>query len=184
MDKQNTASQRRTFRQTKIVCTIGPATESSEVIGQLARAGMNVARLNMSHGDHKSHLKVIRRIKNLNKKLNHPVAILMDLQGPEIRTGELKENLNLGVGEIFYVTVAPDDTEERSVHVNYEHLINDLKIGDRITVDSGLINLEVLEQHEHRLRCRVLEGGTLGSRKHINLPGIRVKLPSLTEKDH
>ncbi|MCB1323229.1 MAG: pyruvate kinase, partial [Leptospiraceae bacterium] len=135
-------------------------------------------------GNQASHLEIIKRIKNLNKKLNHPIAILMDLQGPEIRTGEIEGSLNLKVGEIFYFTITPSENpEEKSVHVNYEHLISDLKTGDRITVDNGLINLEVLEVHEHRLRCRVLEGGTLGSRKHINLPGVRVKLPSLTDKD-
>ncbi|MCB1314324.1 MAG: pyruvate kinase, partial [Leptospiraceae bacterium] len=176
--------ERREFRLTKIVCTIGPATADSEQIARLARAGMNVARLNMSHGNQASHLEIIKRIKNLNKKLNHPIAILMDLQGPEIRTGEIEGSLNLKVGEIFYFTITPSENpEEKSVHVNYEHLISDLKTGDRITVDNGLINLEVLEVHEHRLRCRVLEGGTLGSRKHINLPGVRVKLPSLTDKD-
>lgn len=179
-----TKKERRDFRQTKIVCTIGPATDTSEKIAALAKAGMNVSRINMSHGSQESHLQIIKKIKNLNKKLNHPIATLMDLQGPEIRTGEIKENLNLKVGEIFYFTITPDEsTEEKSVHVNYEHMISDLMQGDRITVDNGLINLEVLEVHEKRLRCRVLEGGMLGSRKHINLPGVRVKLPSLTEKD-
>ena len=176
---------RRDFRLTKIICTIGPASYDSKIITAMAMAGMNVARLNMSHGTHDSHLKVIKQIKNLNKsKLNHPVALLMDLQGPEIRTGEIEDNLHLKVGEIFSFTVSPDeDPEEKSVHVNYADLVSDLKTGDRITVDNGLINLEVLEVHERRLRCRVLEGGTLGSRKHINLPGVRVNLPSITDKD-
>ncbi|MCB1325184.1 MAG: pyruvate kinase [Spirochaetales bacterium] len=176
--------ERRDFRLTKIICTIGPATATTQMLEKLARAGMNIARLNMSHGTQASHLETIRHIKSLNKRLNHPVSLLMDLQGPEIRTGDLNESLNLKVGEIFYFTVSPSENpEEKSVHVNYEHLLQDLKLGDRITVDNGLINLEVLEAHEHRLRCRVLEGGTLGSRKHINLPGVRVKLPSITDKD-
>src|SRR5688572_1144094 len=97
-------TERRDFRRTKIICTIGPATAASEVIDLLARAGMNVARLNMSHGDHRSHGEVIRRIRNLNRKLNHPIAILMDLQGPEIRTGEVKESLDLKIGDIFTFT--------------------------------------------------------------------------------
>ncbi|HBS07114.1 MAG TPA: pyruvate kinase [Leptospiraceae bacterium] len=177
-------SSRRDFRLTKIICTIGPATASSETMARLARAGMNVARLNMSHGDHESHGQVIRQIKNLNKKLNHPVAILMDLQGPEIRTGELPESLNMNVGDIFTFTVTPaTDAEEHTVHVNYRDMARDLSPGDRITVDNGLINLEVLSIEEGRLKCRVLEGGQLGSRKHINLPGVRVNLPSITEKD-
>ncbi|MBI3394672.1 MAG: pyruvate kinase [Spirochaetia bacterium] len=177
------AASRRDFRRTKIICTIGPASSNSEMIEKMAGAGMNVARLNMSHGDHKSHEEVIRRIRNLNRRLNHPVAILMDLQGPEIRTGEVSESLNLRVGDIFTFTVIPDDTEVNSVHVNYIDLIRDLSLGDRITVDNGLINLEVLDKTEARLRCRVLDGGTLGSRKHINLPGVRVNMPSITEKD-
>ena len=170
-------------RQTKIVCTIGPATKSSKVLEKLAHAGMNVARLNMSHGTQATHLQVIRNIKSLNKKLPHPISILMDLQGPEIRTGEIAESLNLQTGDVFYFTVVPDDAEERSVHVNYEDLVKDIQPGMRVTVDNGLINLEVLEVSEHRLKCRVLDGGTLGSRKHINLPGVRVNLPSITDKD-
>ncbi len=177
-------ASRRDFRHTKIICTLGPASSSSRVIGQLARTGMNIARLNMSHGDHKSHLMAIRRIKSLNTKLNHPISILLDLQGPEIRTGELKESLHLKPGEVMSFTVLPDeDPEERSVFVNYSALVDDLKVGDKVTVDNGLINLEVLESEHGRLRCRVLDGGMLGSRKHVNLPGVRVNLPSITDKD-
>lgn len=170
-------------RLTKIVCTIGPSTSSWDGLAALAHAGMNLARLNMSHGDHASHLQVIRNLKSLSKKLAHPVSILMDLQGPEIRTGELAESLDLKAGEVFYFSVLVDDAEERSVHVNYLDLVKDLRVGERVTVDNGLINLEVLEVLEHRLKCRVLDGGTLGSRKHVNLPGVRVNLPSITKKD-
>ena len=177
-------SNRRDFRRTKIICTIGPATSDSKTLAEMARAGLNIVRLNMSHGSHEQHVPVIRRIKNLNKKLNHPIAILMDLQGPEIRTGEVEKSLDLKVGETFYITVIPEeDPEEKSVHVNYANILGDLKIGDRVTVDNGLINLQVLEITDRKLRCLVLEGGTLGSRKHINLPGIRVGMPSITAKD-
>ncbi len=175
---------RRDFRLTKIVCTLGPASNDYDTIEQLAKAGMNVARLNFSHGDHASHLKVIRQIKGLNKKLNHPISLLLDLQGPEIRTGEVSEGLSLTVGDTVSLTVSPvDDPEEKSVHVNYEDLVNDLRVGDRVTVDNGLINLEVLEMHARKLTCKVIDGGTIGSRRHVNLPGIRVNLPSITEKD-
>ncbi|HMY47655.1 MAG TPA: pyruvate kinase, partial [Leptospiraceae bacterium] len=175
---------RRDFRLTKIICTIGPASEATTMLEKLARAGMNVARINMSHGTREKHREIIRRIKNLNRKLNHPIAILMDLQGPEIRTGELKKNINLAVGEIFTFNILPEENpEERSVFVNYKGMVDQLKAGDRITVDNGLINLQVLEKSLTGLRCVVLEGGTLGSRKHINLPGVRVNLPSLAEKD-
>jgi pyruvate kinase len=104
--------------------------------------------------------------------------------GPEIRTGELKTNIDLKVGEIFSFTVlTTENPEEKSVHVNYQDMVKDLKAGSKVTVDNGLINLEVLDITEGRLRCKVLDGGTLGSRKHINLPGVRVNLPSITEKD-
>jgi pyruvate kinase len=176
--------ERRDFRHTKLVCTIGPASDSSRMIQKLANAGMNVARLNMSHGTHKSALMIVRRIQSLNRELNHPIAILLDTMGPEIRTGELKANIDLKVGEIFSFTVLTNENpEEKSVHVNYQDLVKDLKVGNKVTVDNGLINLEVLDISEGRLRCRVLDGGTLGSRKHVNLPGVRVNIPSITEKD-
>ncbi len=145
---------------------------------------MNVARLNMSHGNRDSHLMTMRRIKSLNKKLKYPVSILMDLQGPEIRTGEVADTLHLEVGQIFSFTVMPgQDPEEHTVYVNYESLVTDLKVGDNVTLDNGLINLEVLEKSDVKLKCRVIDGGTLGSRKHVNLPGVRVNLPSITAKD-
>ncbi len=176
--------ERRDFRHTKIVCTIGPATDSSRAIQKLSQAGMNIARLNMSHGTHKSALMIVRRIQSLNRSMNHPISILLDTMGPEIRTGELKTNIDLKVGEIFSFTVlTTENPEEKSVHVNYQDMVKDLKPGSRVTVDNGLINLEVLDITEGRLRCKVLDGGTLGSRKHINLPGVRVNLPSITEKD-
>jgi pyruvate kinase len=178
------AHDRRDFRHTKIVCTIGPASDTSHTLERLARAGMNVARINMSHGSHKSALMIVQRIQSLNREINHPVSILLDTMGPEIRTGEIKENIDLKVGEIFSFTVLTDENpEEKSVHVHYPDLVKDLKVGNRVTVDNGLINLEVLEITEGRLQCRVLDGGTLGSRKHVNLPGVRVNLPSITEKD-
>ena len=164
-------SQAPARRLTKIICTIGPASWSSDGLRALVDAGMNVARLNMSHGDHATHLRTIRNLKSLNKKLGRPTALLMDLQGPEIRTGELAESIDLRAGEVFYFSVLPGDVEARTVHVNYRDLVRDLAAGDTVTVDNGLINLEVIEVEEHRLKCRVLDGGTLGSRKHVNLPG-------------
>jgi pyruvate kinase len=176
--------KRRDFRLTKIICTLGPASSSSEMIEKLAKAGMNIARLNMSHGDHEGHLLSIRRIRSLNRQLNHPVSLMLDLQGPEIRTGVTTGSMQLNVGEEFWVTVSPhENTEEKSIHVDYKDMVQQLKVGDRITVDNGLINLAVLEIKEHALLCRVVDGGKLGSRKHINLPGVRINLPSITDKD-
>lgn len=172
------------IRKTKIICTIGPATADVEKIKALADAGMNIARLNMSHGDHKFHGSIIKKIKTINKNLKYPIAILLDTQGPEIRTGDVDSELDLKVGEIFRIHIIPGlESEAKSVFVNYSDIVNDLKEGDKVTVDNGLINLVVLEKKEKELICRVLDGGKLGSRKHINLPGIRVNIPSITPKD-
>jgi pyruvate kinase len=146
---------------------------------------MNIARLNMSHGSHASHEAAIRKIKGLNRRLNHPLSVLLDLQGPEIRTGEIGKNIELCTGELLSLNVgAAANSDLKTVHVNYAHLVDDVSVGDRVTVDNGLINLEVLEREQLALRCRVLDGGTLGSRRHVNLPGVRVQLPSITQKDH
>ncbi len=171
------------MRKTKIICTIGPVTESYEMLKKMALAGMNVARLNMSHGDHASHAKVIKAIKTLNKELQHPIPILLDTQGPEIRTGTLKNDLELKRGDIISVSARADDVESTSLNINYHDLIDDVKIGDRITVDNGIINLEVLEKLDRVMRCKVIDGGRLKSKRHVNLPGIRVNLPAITTKD-
>jgi len=172
------------MRQTKIICTIGPATESIGMLEKLANAGMNVARLNMSHGDHESHAKIIQSIHQLNKKLNHPIAILLDTQGPEIRTGDMVNDLHLEEGDtISIVARGAEDVESSSIHINYEDLINDVDVGDTITVDNGLINLQVLNKEERVMQVKVIDGGLLKSKRHVNLPGIRVNLPAITDKD-
>ncbi len=172
------------MRKTKIICTIGPATESYEMLEKLAQAGMNVARLNMSHGSHEAHAEVIKRIQTLNTRLDYPVAILLDTQGPEIRTGERDSSLDLKAGDVISVVArGAEDVEEHSLMVNYENLIEDMQVGDKLTVDNGLINLEILEKDHRVMRCKVVDGGVLKSKRHVNLPGIRVNLPAITEKD-
>lgn len=172
------------YRKTKIICTIGPATNTLEKIRALAEAGMNIARINMSHGDPKAHLDVIQRIKSYNKTAAMPIAILLDTQGPEIRTGDVMENLTLHVGDVIEITAGSENTESKSViTVNYRDMLRDLKPGDRITLDNGIINLDVVEKTDFGLRCKVVDGGIVKSRRHINLPGIRVNLPSITAKD-
>ena len=172
------------MRQTKIICTIGPATESIEMLEKLANAGMNVARLNMSHGDHSSHANIIQSIHQLNTKLKHPIAILLDTQGPEIRTGDMVGDLHLNEGDVISIVArGAEDVESSSIHINYEDLINDVDVGDTITVDNGLINLEVLSKQERVLQVKVIDGGLLKSKRHVNLPGIRVNLPAITDKD-
>ena len=172
------------MRQTKIICTIGPATESIEMLEKLANAGMNVARLNMSHGDHSSHANIIQSIHQLNTKLKHPIAILLDTQGPEIRTGDMVGDLHLTEGDVISIVArGAEDVESSSIHINYADLINDVDVGDTITVDNGLINLEVLSKQERVLQVKVIDGGLLKSKRHVNLPGIRVNLPAITDKD-
>ena len=172
------------MQKTRIICTIGPATESYEMLRKMYDAGMNIVRLNMSHGNHESHAKVIKYIKTLNKKVEFPIPILLDTQGPEIRTGDLAADLNLQEGTIVSITArGPLDVEESSIHINYADLIETVNVGDKITVDNGLINFEVLEKEDRLMQCRVLDGGVLKSKRHVNLPGIRVNLPAITQKD-
>ncbi len=172
------------MRKTKIVCTIGPVTETLEMLRRLNDAGMNVVRLNMSHGDHESHARVIRAVRELNASLITPVALMLDTQGPEIRTGDLSQELTLKEGDIISVNVrSGDDVEQTSLQINYADLLDAVDVGDRITVDNGLINLDVLEKFERSLSCRVVDGGTVKSKRHVNLPGIRVNLPAITRKD-
>lgn len=153
------------------------------MLEKMYNSGMNVVRLNMSHGDHKSHAKVIKAIKTLNQKVEFPVPVLLDTQGPEIRTGQLENALDLKNGDLISVSVSPDHIEERSIHIDYADLVDSVGVGDRITVDNGLINLEVLEKGAKAMRCRVVDGGRLKSKSHVNLPGVRVNLPGITSKD-
>jgi pyruvate kinase len=180
-----------TFRRTKIIFTLGPASESEEMLEKLFRAGADIVRLNMAHAKHDWTRDVIRRIRTVSARIGRDVAIMMDIKGPEIRTGDLEVPLELKAGEIFDFTVKPgagaepgDSGEEiRSVDVNYQDLVKDIRVGDTVLVDNGLLRLEVLAKDEARIRCRVLIPGELKSRRHINLPGVNVNLPSFTEKD-
>jgi len=155
------------------------------MLEKMAAAGMDIVRLNMSHGDHESAAQVIKSIKTLNRKIDFPIAILMDTQGPEIRTGDLVKELELKNGAVISITIRDSvNVEETSFHIHYDDLIETVKVGDRITVDNGIINLEVLEKHSDGLMsCRVIDGGILKSKRHVNLPGIRVNLPAITKKD-
>ncbi len=172
------------MRRTKIICTLGPATEEAEVIRRMIEAGTNVFRLNMSHATHEWVRQIVPRIRAVAKELDVMVAVLMDTQGPAIRTGDLPTKLDLKVGDVFEFTVKGAKSEEDySVDVNYDGLVNDIGVGDTVLVDNGVIHLTVLEKNDRRIRCRVLTPGTMGSRRHINLPGVRVNLPPLTEKD-
>lgn len=172
------------IQRTKIICTIGPSTASFEMLKKLYEAGMNVVRINMSHSDHANALKIINWIKTLNRKIEHPIPVMLDTQGPEIRTGVLKQSMELKKGEIVTLTVRDADlVETKSIHVNYAEIVDVVDVGRIVTVDNGLLNFLVLEKAAHQLICEVVDGGTLGSHKHVNLPGVRVNLPAITSKD-
>jgi pyruvate kinase len=154
------------------------------MLAGLHGAGMNVVRLNMSHADHEGAAKIVNWIRTLNRQVRYPVAILLDTQGPEIRTGDMAQPMELKTGDVVSLTVRGEiDVEHRSIQVNYADLVSSVDVGDRITIDNGLINFEVLEKNGALLTCRVIDGGMLGSKRHVNLPGVRVNLPSITEKD-
>ena len=121
------------MRKTKILCTIGPVSESYDMLSKMVDAGMNAVRLNMSHGDHQSHEQVIKSVKTLNKKIKYPIPILLDTQGPEIRTGNLDRDLELKNGDVITVSVRAGNVEESSIHINYEDLIDTVSIDDIIT---------------------------------------------------
>jgi pyruvate kinase len=172
------------MRRTKTIATLGPATESPEMIGKLIDAGMNIARLNMSHSDHAWIRKIAAAVRGAARERGVHVGLLMDTQGPAIRTGELKSALDLKPGQKFTLTVRGEKSEEEhSVDVNYENFVNDISVGDIVLLDNGEIEMRVLEKFKNKIECEVLTPGKLGSRRHINLPGVKVSLPALTAKD-
>jgi pyruvate kinase len=168
--------------RTKIVCTLGPATAEPSIIRGLMEEGLNVARINFSHGTHEEHAQSIARVRSVAAELDRPVAILGDLQGPRIRIGELSAPILLAEGAD--VIFAPEGQEKPGeVPITYADLATDVHVGDRILVDDGLLDLIVLEVTPPRVSTRVLHGGPLRSHKGMNLPGIHVSAPSITEKD-
>ena len=170
------------FPRTKIVCTLGPSTASRETLSSLMEAGLNVARLNFSHGTHEQHARTVDLVRSTAQELGRPVAILGDLQGPRIRIGDLAAPRMVNDGEDV-VLVAGEDANGSEFPTTYEDLCRDVKVGDRILVDDGLIELVTLEVSGTRVHCRVLHGGTIKSHKGMNLPGVAVSAPSITEKD-
>ncbi|MCC5847635.1 MAG: pyruvate kinase [Verrucomicrobia bacterium] len=171
-------------RRTKIIATLGPATESPEMIRAMILAGVNIFRINMSHAQHEQVRNAVRDIRKISSELITRTSIMMDSRGPEIRTGEVSQNLNLVAGQRIGVTVRGEKSEEEvSVDVNYDQLVEDIRVGDVVLIDNGTIELKVLQKKHNQLVCDVLTPGTLGSRRHVNLPGVRVNLPSLTQQD-
>jgi len=171
------------YRQTKIVATVGPATESREKLAQLITSGVDVIRLNMAHGTGDWVRSLVQRIREVSAEVQRHVAVMMDVKGPEIRTGVVAESIELKAGDPFHFHVGSPQNGVRGIDVNYPGFPADVSVGATVLVDSGLIRLEVLEKDATTVKCRVITPGKLGSRRHINLPGVDVNLPSLTEKD-
>ena len=171
------------YRHTKIIATVGPATETPERLSQLILAGVDVLRLNMAHATGEWVTTLVKRVREISGEVKRHVAVMMDVKGPEIRTAAVAEPIELAIGESFEFHTATPSDGIRGVGVNYPGLPADVAIGATVLVDSGLIRLEVVEKDATHVRCRVTVPGTLGSRRHINLPGVDVNLPSLTEKD-
>jgi pyruvate kinase len=172
------------MRKTKIICTLGPATEKTETLQELMTAGADVFRINMSHAEHAWVRDVVPRARKLARDLEHPLALLLDTQGPAIRTGALAKPIELEPGDLLELTVRGTKGEAAySIGVNYDGLIDDVSLGSKILIDNGLLQLVVTQRGKNRILCKVLNAGSLGSRRHINLPGVHVNLPPLTKKD-
>lgn len=173
------------FRHTKIIATLGPATESKEMLAALINAGVDILRLNMAHATHQWVKDAMCLIREVSTEVGRHVAVMMDVKGPEIRTGKVERPISLAIGDRveFHIEGAEPTGDLPFVSVNYPGLPGDLEIGNIVLVDSGLIRMKVFEKDECRIRLEVLTPGELTSKRHINLPGVQVNLPALTEKD-
>ncbi|AIQ12184.1 pyruvate kinase [Paenibacillus durus] len=172
------------MRKSKIVCTIGPASESLENLKKLILAGMNVARLNFSHGDFEEHGARIKNIRLACKELNKTVAILLDTKGPEIRTGKLEvEPIELVQDEYLTLTTEEILGDKNRISVTYSDLPKDVQVGSTILIDDGLIGLTVVDVQGTEIKTRIVNGGTIKSKKGVNVPGVAISLPGITEKD-
>lgn len=172
------------MRKAKIVCTIGPSSESPEMLKKLINAGMNVARLNFSHGDFEEHGRRIQNIRQACSEHGKTVAILLDTKGPEIRTGKLKEEpIELVQDERIVLTTEDIVGDKDRIAVSYRNLPKDVHVGSTILIDDGLIGLTVTEIRGTEIECRIVNGGPIKSRKGVNVPGVKISLPGITEKD-
>lgn len=173
------------MRKTKIICTLGPSTDSDKVIEQLINEGMNVARFNFSHGSHEEHSKRMERLRRIRKKCDKPVAILLDTKGPEVRLDTFKEGKTLlKRGQKFTLVCGEKvDGDNSHVGVTYDHLCEDVSVGAPVLIDDGLVELEVTAIVRNTIECVVKNEGVVSDHKGVNLPGGHVNLPYLSEKD-
>ncbi len=171
------------MRKTKIVCTIGPATDNDDVIRSLMLEGMSVARFNFSHGDHETHKKRFEQIVRIREELNLPVGTMLDTKGPEVRLGKYETPVELKDGDEYILTVRDVPCDEKYGSVSFKKLTRDVKIGDRILINDGVIELRAKEINSTDIICDVIHGGLLTSNKGINIPGVRLSMPFLSEAD-
>ncbi len=174
------------MRKTKIVCTLGPATDNEQILRELMLNGMDVARINMSHQTHEIHQERINMVKRLREELDLPIALLLDTKGPEIRTGNFKDDkkVSLEAGQKFTITTTEDIIGDSTrCSVSYKGLYDDVDVGSRILIDDGLIELKVISKSNGDILCSVINGGTVSSHKGVNIPGITLSLPFLSEQD-
>ena len=173
------------MKRTKIVCTIGPASENKETLRKLFEEGLDVCRLNFSHGTHEEHQKKIDIIKELREEMNKPVAIMLDTKGPEIRLGNFKDNMivDLKDNDKFIITTRDITGDENIVSVSYKDLPKDLEKGSKVLIDDGLVGLVVDKIEDTEIYLTVESGGQISSHKGVNVPNAEIKLPALTEKD-
>ncbi len=172
------------MRRTKIICTLGPATDEGDVLKNMMKAGMNVARFNFSHGSHEEHKGRMDQVKALRAELGLPIGIMLDTKGPEIRTKTYKNGkIEIVEGQEFTLTTRDVEGDETIVSITYQGLPDDVKVGTRILIDDGLVAFEVKAIKGTDIVCRALNGGPLSNRKSVNVPGIRLNMPYVSEKD-
>src|SRR5690554_597230 len=173
------------MRKTKIVATIGPASDNKETVTRLVEAGLDVARLNLSHGDYEEHSRKIEIIREVEDDTGKTIGIMLDTRGPEVRTGPLEEDkeIFLYTGDEIVLTIDDVTGTKERISVSYKELTKDVKEGSRILIDDGLLELQVLAVNGNDIRCKVLNGGLLGSYKGVNIPGVSLNLPALTKRD-
>ncbi len=172
------------MRKTKIVCTLGPASSDVEVIKKMIESGMNVARFNFSHSTHEQHFELLQNVIKAREETNMPVATMLDTKGPELRLGKIQGVISLNQGDNF--TLVPDEVVGNNEYasINYKELYSNVNLGDKILLNDGLVELEVTGIDNKNINCKVLNNGEISSNKSINIPGVKLSLPSLTQKDY
>ena len=176
---------RKNFAKTKILATLGPATDTKEKLKQLVDAGLDAVRLNFSHGNYDYFENLLSTINEVSNKKSEPLTTLIDLQGPKIRIGDLeKSEIEIYSGNMIEITDEIVLGNDKKVHCSYHQIISDATIGDQILIDDGLIRLEVAKKKDYSLECKIIEGGTLRPKKGMNLPGMNLSTPAITEKDY